>query len=46
MYVIFCDGYDICGGWIVIFVWMDCDICGGFMVFARNYYICDGFVLM
>jgi hypothetical protein len=32
MYVVYCDGCDICGGWIVIFV-----------VFVRNCYIYDGF---
>jgi hypothetical protein len=31
MYVVYCDG---------------CDICGGFVVFVRNCYIYDGFVLM
>jgi hypothetical protein len=31
IYVVFCDVRDICGGCIVILVWMNCDIFGGFM---------------
>ena len=30
--MVYCNGCDICGGWIVILVWMNCDIYGGFMV--------------
>jgi hypothetical protein len=31
MYVVLCDGCDICGACIVILVWMNCDIRGGFV---------------